>query len=50
MSRHCNHVTWNFNLFQNGEPNAWDEHNMAPEGPMTRYMNDKDRNKFVNII
>ncbi len=32
MSRH---VTWNVNLFQNGEPaDAWDEHNMGPAGPM----------------
>ncbi len=27
-------VTWNVNLFQNGEPDAWDEHNMGLAGPM----------------
>ncbi len=32
----CNQVTWNINLFQNGELDAWDEHNMGPAGPMKR--------------
>ncbi len=27
-------MTWHVNLFQNGEPDAWDEHNMGPTGPM----------------
>ncbi len=27
-------MTWNVILFQNGEPDAWDEHNMGPAGPM----------------
>ncbi len=34
MSRH---VTWNVNLFQNGELDAWDEHNMGSAGPMTKH-------------
>ncbi len=27
-------MIWNVNLFQNGEPEAWDEHNMGPAAPM----------------
>ncbi len=27
-------MTWNVNLFQNGEPDAWDEHNTGPAGRM----------------
>ncbi len=37
LSRNSNiKVAWNLEhqLIQNGEPDAWDEHNMGPAGPM----------------